>query len=202
MEKEIILKLKNWSYQIPDGIHKGETLWSGRYFCICGFVYALINHRWCILADKRGSGTPDCQEEWNCPCGFLEGYENGQEGALREIFEETTIKLNSPEKLHFAELNTEPIGTLKLLEPEHTEYDTHVTAKYYAILTKSDEKTILENALNNLGGEKNEVEEAKWISLKDIDNYAWAFGHDILIKRIWKKIPKRKKFITRIQDFF
>lgn len=190
MEEENKLN-KNWSYQIPEGIHKGETLWSGRYFCVCGFVYSLIGHRWCILADQRGKGTPDCQEEWNCPCGFLEGYENGQEGTLREIFEETTIKLDSPEKLHFAELNTEPDGN-----------DTHVTAKYYAVLSKSEDKMILDDALNNLGGEPNEVEKARWIPLKEIDKYTWAFGHEILIKRIWKKIPERKKFIARIQDLF
>lgn len=67
--------MKNWSYTIKEGEHAGQTLWSGRYCAIAAFVFLKINRAWHVLANKRGSGTPDFQGMWNCVCGYLEADE-------------------------------------------------------------------------------------------------------------------------------
>ena len=71
--------MKNWSYTITDKEHPhyGETLWSGRY-CTCTAFVLLIDRtdRVFILANKRGSGAPDYQGYWNCPCGYIEADED------------------------------------------------------------------------------------------------------------------------------
>ena len=33
-------------------------------------------------------------------------------------------------------------------------------------------------------GEKNEVEEVKWINIKELDDYKWAFDHKQRLKEI------------------
>lgn len=54
---------KSYSYTIPEGPHKGETLWSGRYCAVSCVILAheVVNDNecWFVLANKRGSGTPD-----------------------------------------------------------------------------------------------------------------------------------------------
>ena len=62
--------MKNWSYTIKEGEHTGKTLWSGRYCAVAAFVFCKIFGTWCVLANKRGSGTPNYQGYWNCSCGF------------------------------------------------------------------------------------------------------------------------------------
>lgn len=77
--------MRNWSYTIKEGEHAGTTLWSGRYCAVSAFIFCYINDEWHILANKRGSGTPDYQGYWNCPCGFLEADESAKEGCAREV---------------------------------------------------------------------------------------------------------------------
>ena len=51
---------------------KPKTVFSGRFCAVSGFIYAIVNGKYSILANLRGSGTPDYQGCWNAPCGFLE----------------------------------------------------------------------------------------------------------------------------------
>lgn len=38
--------------------------------------------------------------------------------------------------------------------------------------------------LKPIGGEDNEVEEVKWIDIRKLNNYKWAFNHNKIIERI------------------
>lgn len=170
---------RNWSYTIPDGPHKGETLWSGRYCCIAAFIFARIDGAWSVLANQRGPGAEDNQGLWNAPCGFLECGETGKEGIMREVFEETTVKVNE-RKIHVDSIQTTPY--------------VNVTIRFRALLnSKKDNLDISENDINKLGGEKDEVSQVKWVPLKELKDYDWAFDHYKIIRRIWKKIPWWKK---------
>lgn len=174
--------LRNWDYTIPDGPHKGMTLWSGRYCCTVSFVFCRINGKWCVLANQRGTGAEDNVGLWNSPCGFLECSESGQYGAARETFEETTIKIN-PKKMNFTGVQTIPY--------------VNVTLQYYSVLnSKKDDTFIDHNDMGMVGGEKDEVADIKWIPLKHLNEYNWAYGHQELIRKIWKKIPFRKKLMN------
>ena len=86
--------MKNWSYTIKEGEHKGVTLWSGRYCAVAAFVFCKLKGEWCILANQRGKGTPDYQGYWNCVCGYLEADESAEQGCAREVYEETGVKIN------------------------------------------------------------------------------------------------------------
>lgn len=153
--------MKNWSYTITEGEHAGKTLWSGRYCAVAAFVFLIDEGKVYILANKRGSGTPDYQGYWNCPCGFIEADESAEEACSREVLEETGYKI--------------PANKFKLFgvetEPEKCN-NGNITLRYRTIVEKDE----LEN-INTLSGEENEVDEIKWIPINEIDNYLWAFGH-------------------------
>lgn len=95
---------KSYSYTIPDGPHKGETLWSGRYCAVSCVVLAKENNKWYVLINKRGKGTPDDQGKWNMPCGYLDGGESATEACSREVAEECGVNIPSEA---FALINVE-----------------------------------------------------------------------------------------------
>lgn len=160
--------MKNWSYTIKEGEHAGQTLWSGRYCAIAAFVFLKINGAWHVLANKRGSGTPDFQDMWNCVCGYLEADECAEEGCARETREETGYVIPA-DLFELVGVETKPAVC------EHG----NVTIRYVAFLDK------MPNQVNSEGGEANEVAEVAWIPLSKISEYEWAFNHKNRILEIF-----------------
>ena len=173
---------RNWSYTIKEGEHAGQTLWSGRYCAVCAIVFCKTfldkyggkEGKWCVLANKRGSGTPDFQGLWNMPCGFIEKGESGEQAAARETEEETGLFIY-PSDFSFWSVETDP----------NISNNGNITLRY---ITKFKRETLpaLKNPveLEILGGEKNEVEVSKWIPLDEVENYQWAFHHKELIYKV------------------
>jgi 8-oxo-dGTP diphosphatase len=93
---------------------------------------------------------------WAIPGGFVEDDEDLEPAALRELEEETGLKLNSLKQLHtFGKPGRDPRGRT-------------VSVTYYAIL---------ETKLPVTGGD--DAAEAQWVSIKDIKEM--AFDHmDVL----------------------
>ena len=166
---------KNWCYKITDPNHPkcGTTLWSGRYCAVTGIVIRQMRKAnsdgfdYYVLANLRGNGTPDYQGYWNMPCGFLESNESGEEGVCREMFEECGYKV-MPEDMRLFNVETDPRYC----------NNGNVTLRYFniAFCTK-----LPELKYTNINGEEGEVESVKWINVKDINNYKWAFNHNKLI---------------------
>ena len=155
---------------------KPRTLFSGRFVAVSGFIYAIVNGKYSVLANLRGSGTPDYQGYWNCPCGYLECYENSKNGIAREILEECGYQIEL-DKLHVAYVETEPEkcnnGNVTI---RHTAYLGKITPEY----------------VPKEGGEENEVDSVKWIPIDEIDNYKWAFNHREIILEYAPSLFKRK----------
>lgn len=154
-----------------------RVLYDGRYTAVAAFIYAIVNGKFSVLANQRGSGTPDFQGCWNCPCGFLERNEHGVSGAARETLEETGLSI-SPSKLRFVGVQTNPSRC----------NNGNVTLRYTAFL--GHQPQITSQSLNDNGGEENEVANVRWIPLSEVDNYEWAFFH---ADTIFCYAPKRWK---------
>jgi ADP-ribose pyrophosphatase YjhB (NUDIX family) len=153
-----------------------KTVFSGRFCAVSGFIYAIVDGQYCILANLRGPGTPDYQGCWNAPCGFLECFENSKEGIQRELFEECGFIVDTDD------LNVIYVET----EPEECN-NGNVSIRHYAFLGK-----IIPHYDKKEGGEENEVDSVKWIPVKDIDKYKCAFNHIKTTKLYapvwWKRI--------------
>ena len=170
--------MKNWSYTIKEGEHKGETLWSGRYCAVAAFTFCKLKGVWCVLANRRGLGTPDFQGMWNCVCGFLEADESAKEGCSRETYEETGVKID-PSRFSLIGVETDPAVC----------NNGNVTLRYVAILVEGrDNVSVSKAAVLNSGGEEDEVDTIGWIALKDVNSYEWAFNHKNRIFEIADKL--------------
>ena len=183
--------VSNWVHVGEDDdttglIVQGEpkTVFSGRFVAVSGFIFAIVDGKYSILANLRGPGTPDYQNHWNAVCGFLERYENSKEGIAREILEECGFQID--------------LDDLKVIhvetEPEECN-NGNVTIRHKAFLGK-----IIPHYVKQEGGEENEVDGVKWIPIDDIDNYKWAFNHR---KTIELYAPKKwmRKLIEFIYTF-
>lgn len=150
----------------------GKTLWYSRSVAVTLFTYCKNSEgEWCVLANKRGKGTPDYQGYWNCPCGYLDFNENSCQGARRECKEETGIDIPL-NKIQVVEVNSDP-----------TQNRQNVSIRHTAILdgTTKDWSNFSKEFM-----EEGEVEDITWIPLSRIKEYDWAFEHDVLIDKFFK----------------
>lgn len=121
-----------------------------------------------VLANKRGPKTPDPEFRgyWCMPCGYLDYNERIREAAVREVFEETGVKL-SPKNLILFYINDIP----------EEDKRQNVTFRYRCTI-----KEAIENIkLTDKNSEDKEVSDIKWIPIDEINNYKWAFNHDKII---------------------
>ena len=154
-------------------MYRGKEYWYSRSVATTPFVFCKNEkNEFCVLANRRGIGTPDFQGLWNVPCGYLEFNVNGEENCQKEVFEETNVKVPI-EKFKYLGVNTNP-----------TENKQNVSIRYYAIL----DGNINDYKLNDENSEKNEVEDIKWIPLDEVKNYEWAFNHNLIIDEIQRTI--------------
>lgn len=154
-------------------IKDGKEYWIARNMAVACFVFTSINNEWHILANKRGPGVSDYKGFWNCPCGYLDYNETTEQAAIREVFEETGVKLNHVE---FWKFNDSP-----------HENKQNVTFDYYSII--SDPRIIdINNNSKDRGGEANEVKEVTWIPVKKLFDYDWAFDHDLIVTNLIKTL--------------
>ena len=158
--------MKNFS--IKD--EQGKTYWISRSVAVVAAVLCMKDNEPCVLANKRGPGTPDFQGLWNVTCGYLDWDETAQEACSREVFEECGVRVD-PKKFCLMEVKTNP-----------TENNQNVILRHVAVLSELPEMESPE------GGEKDEVEEVKWIPIKEIRNYKWAFNHLEMIREIYLEL--------------
>lgn len=151
--------MKNFSIKKDD-----KEYWISRSVAVTALILAEKDNIVYVLANKRGKGTPDFQGLWNVPCGYLDWDETAQEACSREVFEECGVKIN-PNKFCLMEVKTKP-----------TENHQNVVLRFVAALYE------IPQFEEPKGGEEDEVEEIKWIPIREIENYDWAFNHLNMIK--------------------
>ena len=154
-------------------LYKGKELWYSRSVATALFVFAKdANNNLYVLANKRGSGTPDYQGYWNCMCGYIDYDETAERCATRECKEETGLDIPE-DKLRLVGIESSPSANRQ-----------NITIRYMALL---DETLTKDSPLMNFdtsNSEEDEVADIRWINIDDIDLYDWAFNHNKRIKKI------------------
>ena len=164
--------------------NEGREHWISRSIAVVVFVFAKdIYGDSYILAEQRGTGTPDPEYvgKYCVPCGYLDYDETIVQAAQRELMEETG--LNFP---------TTDFKLLNINDLPKSDKRQNITFRY--IVNSNVNIEDLSNLFTTKNSEKDEIESIKFIKLKDIDNYEWAFNHQELIKEISFKKEKTKAY--------
>ena len=162
--------------------HNGKKLWYSRAVAVVGLIFAHdYIWDWYVLANKRGKNTPDFQGCWSLPCGYLDFNETCEEAIIREIFEETGLKIPDDNYLNLIGIDSIPEGR------------QNVTIRFKCSLM--DDITTLK--LTNKNADEGEVDEARWINLREAGSFNWAFNHLQLVSTYWNEPPEAPKKINK-----
>ena len=153
-------------------IVEGETYWVSRSVATAGFVFSRLDGEFYVLANRRGSGTPDFQGFWNCPCGYLDYNESLTDSCIREILEETGIDMG------ICISRGAKLLRIGINEGLYTEKQ-NITFRFMFLDMTGN---AISQVLTDKYSERHEVDDIKWINIKNVDNYKWAFNHDKIIK--------------------
>lgn len=153
-------------------LETGETEWISRAIAVLGVVIGIdkngVKH---ILAEQRGTGTPDPEYIgcWCLPCGYLDYNENVHQAVAREVLEETGVNIH-PDNFVLFYINDNPFSDKR----------QNVTFRFKTEL----EGYIDDWELTDKFSESNEVSNIKWIDLREVNSYKWAFNHDKIISEL------------------
>lgn len=152
-------------------INKCFIGWFSRSMATALFVFCKDEDGdWCVLASERGLEAADFRGMWNCPCGYLDYDETTKECAVRECFEETGVQIPI-DSLVFINYEDDPV----------TANRQNVTFRFGA---KIEDHITTDFKFSKEKNEGEEVGEIKWVKIKDVDNYEWAFNHKTRIEEI------------------
>ncbi len=129
-------------------------------------IFGFDGERLKVLLVKRG-GEPHAGW-WAFPGGFVKIDESAEEGALRELQEETSLSAAYVEQFH------------TYSNPERDPRERVITIAYYALVKISEVR----------GGD--DAEEAKWFALDDIPHL--AFDHDVILRDAMTRLRERIHF--------
>lgn len=148
----------------------GKEAYITRPVAVKALCFFVVNKEIYILANKRGPKIPDAGL-WDLPGGYINYDETLKEACVREVAEETGVKL-FPYDLEFY---------VYLDDPKHNEEQT-VVMTYYTI---KQLKTLDEIDLTTKYSEDGEVEEVKFIPCTEINDYDWVYSHKDLIQQLF-----------------
>ena len=149
----------------------GREYWISRSVCVLTIVKAFdIHGEEYVLAVQRGKGTPD-PEYIGCyclPCGYVDFDETIKQAAARELKEETGL--------------TFPISDFKLISiNDDPELDKRQNITFRYIVKTDVPVEDLELLFTTKNSEKDEISSIRFIKIRDINLYNWAFNHEQLL---------------------
>lgn len=179
MEDEKVDKYGNLIPKYGQGWGKDDTLqnrqgynvdgskgpWFSRSAAVATAVLLNDREQWYVLANQRGNGAPDYQGYWNLPCGYLDYNEDAQSAAMREVYEETGIRLT----------NVTPFG--HSTDPKENKQNI---VFFFVSILKGD----INDYQFSYDNMEEEVEGIQWLPLDKCDTLQWAFDHDELIEKV------------------
>jgi len=161
--------------------HNGEKLWYSRSLACNIGVFRINNDEYEVLACIRGQGFEFNKGLWNISGGFIDFNENAAQCAIRELFEETGVKI-SEKQVFFNKLSTNPRGVRQTMNASH-----------YAFFDKEE---TLNWVFTTEFSENEETKEIKWIPISDLKKYKWTHNQISLINSMCEKIKEMNKLPT------
>ena len=138
----------------------GKEYWISRSVAVGAYIFADIDGKICILANKRGLGLPNNVGKWSVVSGFLDYNETLLNAVYREVFEETNVKLEEHDK--------EPLELMEVDDNPDRE-GQNILFRYSTWIYDPQKAE-----LSDKNSEPNEVDEIRWVPVDDLPSYDWT----------------------------
>lgn len=171
-------------------VENGKEYWISRAHAVVGIVYTIHNGSIFFLVSKRGCGCPDNVGYWACTCGYLDWGETRKDAVRRELYEELGLDLSVYPKEYIEHFCT--------VDDPNRDARENIVSRYlikvdYESTNDKLSKGEINNNTESRGGEKDEVEEIRFIDSDFIDYFEWAFNHGEILKEVVKYIKTGQK---------
>lgn len=153
----------------PNTLHHidGRPVWESRSVVVIAAVLLRKGDEIYVLITRRAPGMLE-GGSWCLPCGFIDFNESGEDGACREVYEETGLDIYKDSWwINYKDpfrVKTEPTERQNI-------------SLSYVFTKEMKDFPIMKGTPDPI-----EVSEVKWISLKDLSSYALVFNHDEVIE--------------------
>jgi len=170
----------NKQYIVTEG-KASRTIWESRSVAVNAVIIIDIKGERMnpyVLVSKRGPAAADFQGLYNVIAGYLDWDESGGDAIKRETWEECGINifdLITNATFLFSQNMDDPWGVKT--SPKSNRQNVSLRYGIYIGLPDFPKLSIEHNEVEG------EVEDPRWISVHDIDDYEWAFDHDKTIKQ-------------------
>lgn len=161
------MKFKNRANECVTTID-GRQIWVSRSVAVAVSVVLVYERQPYILVNQRGTGVPDFQGYWNLPCGYLDYDETTQEAAVREVWEECGVNVNTLLQSCDIEFFTQPWDVSS--NPDNEKQNVTIHHGLHARVNVLPE-------LTNVYNEPDETADIRWLPLADVDTLQYAFNH-------------------------
>lgn len=169
-------------------LEDGREIWLSRSVAVVGVVHDF--RRWgpsetfepIVLLTKRGPDCPDEVGKWCLPCGYLDWDEDGLDGFRREVFEETGVFVDMDSE-DWSSVSDDPRQPWRV--NAHPVNSNRQNISLYFSLEWRKEEPPPEPDLTNV--DDGEVEEAKWMSVREALELDLAFNHRSVLEIFYKK---------------
>ena len=155
----------------------GKKIWNSRSVAVSATILAQCRGVVYVAIGKRGKGCPDKVGFWNLPCGYLDFNETAGDAAKRELWEEIGLDVDDVilKSIDSESYFTDPWN----VNSKPTESRQNVSLRFGSWI-HVEELPVLKPGNCS---EPDEVEDAKWVHVAEIQNgkYSFAFGHDQVI---------------------
>lgn len=156
--------------------------YASRSVAMMSLVYAEKDGEIYFFVQQRGPKCPDHVGKWAFSSGYLSWHETRKQGAIRELYEETGLKI--PENI---------VQEWKTIDDPEKDARENIVTRYIIKLDYDTLKEDLQNGTINWqkaaerGGKDGEVSGLMLVSREEIKNYELAFNHDQVIEEFIKE---------------
>lgn len=150
----------------------GKTHWISRSvvticFVVCGDKFLVV---------KRGPYVTQTGK-WCLPCGYLDWNETIEEGAIREVYEESGLDLR----------NYVDVSGMKPFKVTSNPKSSKMQNICFEFMVDLGDIDLPPTSIVD----PNETLDVKWIRVQDINLYDFAFNHDKMIIEQFKEIYEK-----------
>lgn len=163
---------------LPSTCHQttdGKTIWNSRSVAVLMTLFGLVDDKMYVVIEKRGTGVNDQQGKWCLPCGYLDWNETSPEGIKRELWEEVGLDLDNLPGNYLTYMKN--LDQPWYVNTDPSENRQNIVLHHGAVFKFN---TLPKMVCNN-DCEPNEVADCKWVLVDDIDNYEFAFKHNLVV---------------------
>lgn len=153
----------------------GKKIWNGRSIATVGQVVCSVNGELYVLLIKRGEGCPNEVGKWCLPCGYIDWDEDAVDAIRRETWEEAGVNIDKAivdaDKVLY---NSSEVRQPWFVMHNPTKDELQNISLHFGWALRSSE---LPEINGPQGGEEDETEDIKWVTVEEAQSMEIGFNH-------------------------